>query len=133
MAYADFTYYSTTYLGTAIVEADFPQLATRASVYIDQMTFGRAATETSAAVIAQIKMAMCALAEELQKQDSTNGADGITSESQGQYSVSFGANSTRAKSSQSKLESVAKLWLTNTTLLFAGFHAGEYGGDVDTE
>lgn len=131
MAYADFTYYSTTYLGTAIVEANFPSLANRASVHIDQMTFGRAATETDATNISKIKMAMCALAEELQQQDTA--PDGITSESQGQYSVAFGANSSRAKSNQSKIESLAKLWLSNTSLLFAGFHAGEYGGESDSE
>jgi len=131
MAYADYIFYTNTYLGSAIAETSFPQLALRASAVIDQITFDRAADETIPDVVNKIKLAMCALAEELQKQDYANGADGIASESQGQYSVSFAANSSRMKSNQSKLESVAKLWLANTTLLFAGFYAGEYGGTSD--
>lgn len=123
--YADFAYYTTTYLGTAIAESAFPQLALRASAAIDQMTFGRAENETDTAVIDKISMAMCAVAEELQKQDASGGADGVASESQGNYSVSFFEHSSKAKSNQAKLMDVAKLWLANTYLLFAGFRAGE--------
>lgn len=132
MAYADYIFYTNTYLGTAIAETAFAQLALRASAVIDQITFDRAGDETLPDVVNKIKLAMCAIAEELQNQDNSNGADGIASESQGQYSVSFAANSSRMQSNQSKLERVAKLWLANTTLLFAGFYAGEYGGESDS-
>ncbi len=125
MAYADFTYYSATYLGTTIAEADFPRLALRASAVIDQITFGRAATDTDNTNA--IKNAMCAVAEEIQMQDAAGSVDGITSESQGRYSVSYGSNSSKTKSNQSKLEDAAKVWLANTFLLFPGFNAGEYG------
>jgi hypothetical protein len=134
MAYADYTYYSGTFLGTAIVSADFAALAFRASAVIDAITFARAepivtaATETT--VIAAIKNAMCAVAEELQRQDANN-ADGIQSESQGQYSVSFAVNSSRMKTNQTKLEDAARLWLANTGLMFAGFNTGEYGSTID--
>lgn len=43
MAYADYRYYITTYLGTAIQEADFPRLSLRASSFLDYYTQGRAA------------------------------------------------------------------------------------------
>ena len=125
MAYADFTYYSATYLGTTIAEADFPRLALRASAVIDQITFGRAATDTENTNA--IKNAMCAVAEEIQTQESAGSVDGITSESQGRYSVSYGSNSSKTKSNQSKLEDAAKVWLANTFLLFGGFNSGEYG------
>ena len=125
MAYADFTYYSATYLGTTIAEADFPRLALRASAVIDQITFGRAATDTTNTTA--IKNAMCAVAEEIQTQDAAGNVDGITSESQGRYSVSYGSNSSKTKSNQSKLEDAAKVWLANTFLLFGGFNSGEYG------
>ena len=131
MAYADFTYYEDTFLGTTIAEADFPRLALRASAVIDQITFGRAATDTENTNA--IKNAMCAVAEEIQTQEAASNVDGITSESQGQYSVSYGANSNRARSNQRKLEDAAKVWLANTALLFAGFNTGEYGGISDTE
>lgn len=133
MAYADFTYYANTYLGTAIAESEFARLAIRASNEIDTLTFGRAAVETDATNVDKIKMAMCAVAEELHKQDQSGGADGITSESQGQYSVSYAANSTRAQTNQQKVEAAARAWLANTGLMYAGFYTGEYGGLSDSQ
>lgn len=127
--YADYAFYTTQYFGTAIAESAFPQLALRASAVIDQITFGRAADDTDNETA--IKNAMCAIAEELKAQDATNGADGIQSESQGQYSVSYFEHSSRARSSQAKLQSAASVWLANTGLMFAGFNSGEYGGVVD--
>jgi len=129
MAYADYAYYTGTYLGTAIAESDFPQLALRASQVVDNLTFGRAATDTENTNA--IKNAMCAVAEELQKQDKSDGADGIASESQGNYSVSYVATSNRSKSSQTKLQDAAALWLQGTFLMFDGFNSGEYGSTID--
>ena len=129
MAYADFTYYSTSFLGTAIAEADFPRLALEASAVIDRVTFGRAATDTENTTA--IKNAMCAVAEELLNQRNAGGADGIASESQGQYSVSYLANSSRSKTNLEKLSEAARLWLDGTFLMFAGFSDGEYGHDSE--
>src|SRR5690349_13669745 len=124
-AYADFTYYSNTFLGTAIAETDFPRLALRASGVLDQLTFGRVAPIVTAATdtetIDKIKMATCEVAEELQREDSAGGADGLQSESQGQYSVSYGSNSSRSKTNKTKQNEAANLWLANTGLLFKGF------------
>ena len=128
-AYADYTYYSGTFLGTAITQSAFPVLALRASAVIDEITFGRAADEVTYAT--NVKNATCAVAEELQKQDALDGVDGIVSESQGRYSVSFGKNSQLSMSNQYKLEKAAKTWLANTFLMFAGFNADEYGTTVD--
>jgi hypothetical protein len=129
MSYADFTFYSTAYLGNLIAEADFPRLMVAASQFIDNVTFERAATDTTNTD--KIKRAACAVAEELYRQEQAGGADGVVSESQGQYSVSYGNNSSRAKSNQSKLENAARFWLGNTYLMFAGFNSGEYGGVYD--
>lgn len=126
-AYADYTYYTTTYGGTVIASADFTRLANLASRHIDRMTFGRAATDTDNETA--IKNAMCAVAEAIQTNERSGNADGIVSESQGQYSVSYGANSSRARSNQSKLEDAARLWLDDTFLMFPGFNAGEYGSE----
>ena len=127
MAYADYTYYTGTFLGTAIASADFAALALRASAVIDQMTFGRAATDTDNEDA--IANATCAVAEELQRQDASAGVDGVASESQGQYSVSYLANSNRSKSNIQKQYDAARVWLANTYLLFGGFNTGEYSGD----
>lgn len=127
MSYADYTYYSTSYLGTLIAESAFPQLALRASAVIDQITFNRAATDTENTTA--IKNAMCAVAEELQRQDRSAGVDGVASESQGQYSVTYLANSNRSRSNIQKLQDAANVWLANTYLMFAGFNSGEYGSE----
>jgi hypothetical protein len=128
--YADYAYYTGTYLGTVIAESDFPQLALRASQVIDNLTFGRAITDTDNTDA--IKMAMCAVAEELQTQRQNGDTDGIASESQGQYSVSFLATSRRSRSNESKLRAAASLYLQNTGLMFAGFNSGEYGSFRDS-
>jgi len=125
MSYADYTYYSTEFLGNVIAEADFPRLALRASAQIDRITFARSATDVDNTTA--IKNAMCAVAEEIQRQESNENADGITSESQGQYSVSYGANSSRSRTNQQKIEDAAKFWLETTGLMFAGFASNEYG------
>ncbi len=136
-AYATYSYYSATFLGTAIAEADFPRLVLRASAQIDRVTFGRAApiitANTDTDTIDAIKMATCEIAETLQTIESADGADVITSESQGQYSVSYGEGSSRLQTSQQKIQTAARLWLENTDLLFTGFAAGEYSGESDTE
>jgi hypothetical protein len=130
-AYADFTYYSTTYLGTAIASTAFNALAVRASALIDLITFDRAAAEVDAGTLDKIKMATCAVAEELQRQDSAGGVDGLDSERQGQYSVKYRKGSVMAQSNQSRVESAAKVYLSSTFLLFPGFNAGEYGGGYE--
>jgi hypothetical protein len=137
MSYADFTYYEDEFLGTAIAEADFPRLALRASAQIDRLTFSRAAAIITAdddeTQVAAIKNATCEIAEELQRQESNASVDGITSESQGQYSVSYGSNSNRSRTNQQKVEDAAKLWLETTGLMFAGFNDGEYGAQLTND
>lgn len=131
MAYADYTHYSTVYLGNAIAEADFPRLALRASAQIDRLTYNRAATDTDNTTA--IKNAMCAVAEEIQRQESSDNVDGVTSESQGRYSVAYSANSNKSRTNQQKIEDAAKLWLNSTALMFPGFSYGEYGNESDND
>lgn len=127
MAYADYTYYTDTYLGTAIAAADFPRLAQDASAEIDRMTFGRAApiveANADADMIEAIQMATCAVAEALQ-QNAQGGADSVTSERVGSYAVTYA----RPTSHQRTLLDAAARWLANTGLLYRGFADGEYAG-----
>jgi hypothetical protein len=124
-AYADYTYYSGTYLGTAIASANFPRLALRASEVIDEITFGRAATDTDNETA--IKNATCAVAEEIQRVEAGGNTDGIASESIGSNSVTYTANAYAQLSRLAKLSSAAKTYLGNTGLMFKGFADGEYG------
>lgn len=124
-AYADYTFYSTTYLGTAIASAEFARLALRASQVIDQVTFNRAAAvvtaDEDADTIELIQMATCAVAEELHTQEANGNLDGISSERVGSYAVTFGAGSRAMLSNEEKQEKAARLYLANTGLMFRGF------------
>jgi hypothetical protein len=132
-AYATYSYYSATYLGTAITEANFARLALRASAWIDRLTFQRAATETVVATVDLIKMATCAVAEEIQTVEADGSADGIQSEAIGQNSVTYATSSTKQLTAGEKYLQAAALYLGSTGLMFPGFASGEYSGDPDAD
>lgn len=65
MAYADYEFYTTSYFGSVVPEADFPRLAERASDFVDTMTFDRLVDGLPSNERSQkrIKKAVCSLAE----------------------------------------------------------------------
>lgn len=86
MAYADYEFYTTSYFGSVVPEADFPRLAERASNFIDTMTFDRLADGLPENERSQkrIKKAVCSLAEtmyqiELAEKNAANAAASGTS------------------------------------------------------
>lgn len=119
MAYADYTFYSTTYLGTAIAQADFPRLAARASVLIDLLTFGRAAAVVTAgtdtATIAKIRSATCAVAEVVQKMDESGGV--VQSERVGNVQVTY----SESRSERGQVREAAKPYLWDSGLMYPSF------------
>lgn len=117
--YADYEFYTDTYLGTAISSANFGKLALRASAVIDRITFNRIIAETDA-----IKMATCAVAEEIQNNEK-NGNSGIQSESIGSNSVTYVKGAKATLTDDQKLEQAARLYLDSTGLMFKGFLSGE--------
>jgi hypothetical protein len=114
-AYATYSDYTSTYLGAAIASADFARLALRASEFLDQATFDRAASETDTAIVAKLKMATCAVAEEIQKLEASGGA--IVSETIGRHSVTYQAPGTEDE----RLTKAAKRYLGSTGLMYRGF------------
>lgn len=121
MAYADFTFYSESYAGTAISQSDWARLSMHASIIIDQVTFDRVAAVIEAdedtATIEKIKMATCAVAEEYKRLDKLNGGGEVQSERVGNYSVTYAQSQ---KSDHAKLADVAKLHLGGTGLMYRG-------------
>jgi len=107
----------------------------RASAAIDQLTFNRAlpivtaATETD--TIDAIKMATCAVAEELQTQSGESGSGVIQSETVGRHSVTYVQGSVR--SLEQRQSNAAKLYLGSTGLMFRGFADDEYGSVLDED
>ena len=86
MAYADYEFYTTSYFGSVVPEADFPRLAERASDFIDTMTFDRLVDGLPKNERSQkrIKKAVCSLAElmyqiELAEKNAANAAASGTS------------------------------------------------------
>ena len=65
MAYVDYDFYTTSYFGNVVSEADFPRLAERASNFIDTMTFDRLVDGLPSNERSQkrIKKAACSLTE----------------------------------------------------------------------
>lgn len=122
--YVDFTFYTTTFLGTAITAEDFPKLALRASAQIDLLTSNRVADiitlDEDDETIEKIQMATCDVAEALQTLDADPG---VSQESVGAHSVTYVAG----VSSERTLLNAASTYLASTGLLFKGFYDGEYG------
>lgn len=86
MAYADYEFYTTSYFGSVVPEADFPRLAERASDFVDTMTFDRLVDglPTNERSQKRIKKVVCSLAElmyqiELAEKNATNAAVSGTS------------------------------------------------------
>ena len=140
--YADYTFYTDTYLGTVIGEADFPRLSSRASEFLDYYTHGRAATVTDADTLTLLGKATCSIAEAMQAYEqeralaakavgSALAATGgeVKSETVGSWSQSYataadyikGGNAAEAvKQARLAYASIAREYLANTGLLYRG-------------
>lgn len=132
MVYADFEFYSDSFLGLAISEADFPRLALRASQFLDYYTQGKAEANSD---LDAVKMACCALAEQYQiiekaakiAADTMTGENAVKSESVGSYSVSYQTASEASEKAveasekaQANLARVARQYLAWSNLLYRG-------------
>ena len=136
MAYADYEYYATTYLGTAIKEDDFPRLSLRASSFLDYYTQGRSAQNSD---LDALKMACCAVAEQYQSIDTAQAlaqkslsasleSDGeLQSQTVWSWSKTYrsgGDSAQQALSSvqtaQAALGALAQQYLAGTGLLYRG-------------
>ena len=137
MAYVDYGYYTTTYLGTAIMASDFPRLSLRASSFLDYYTQGRAAQNND---LDAVKMACCAVAEQYQAIDTaqalaqkslsaalsqdggelksqTVGSWSKTYQSGGESAAQAAASATSVKAG---LAAAANMYLAGTGLLYRG-------------
>lgn len=106
MIYADYDYYTGTYGGKAVTQEDFSRLAAKASVYLDKLTFGRAAENADDE---RLKMCCCELCDSLLL---TDGSGGMVkqSESVGSWSYTFASNS-EGTSEATIARAVCRAWL----------------------
>lgn len=132
MAYADYSYYVSSFLGSSIKEEEFSCLALRASQFLDYYTMNKS---KSVPELENLKMACCAVAERYQviesaqkiAAESLNETEDLKSESVGSYSVSYqtaGEKATTAASAAEKaraeLVGIARQYLAGTGLLYRG-------------
>lgn len=128
MAYADYEFYTATYLGAAVPEAAFPRMAARASEYLDDFTSGRAAMVTGAALEA-VRRCCCAMAETLyaEQQAAVSAADGgppegavLKAETNGTWRQEYELTAAALKTAEQKLYDGAKRYLAAWGLLYRG-------------
>ena len=120
MAYADYTFYSTVFLGNKVTATDFPRVALRASEYIDVQTFNRL-IEDPTLVDDNVRKACCALAEIIDQYEKSaaGGAQVVKSEHVGDYSVEYASN--QVQSYDKKRYSLMARYLAHTGLLYRGW------------
>ena len=135
MVYADYTYYSGTYMGT-VSEGDFPRLAVRASSFLDYYTQNRAKDNAD---LDAVKMCCCALVDQYAVIEAAQALAGKTlgtaaeggaelkSETVGGYSrtLSSGGESAAAAlgaadGAKSILAAACREYLAHTGLLYRG-------------
>ena len=124
MAYADYDFYTLSYFGSLVPEADFPRLAEKASNFVDLMTSDRLVDglPTNERSQKRIKKTVCSLTElmyqiELAEKNATNAAVSGTSTAIGSggsttgvvTSVSSGSESISYATPQ-QIGSSAKEW-----------------------
>lgn len=122
-AYSDYSFYTGTYLGSAIASADYARLSLRASEIIDRITFQRAPDDTENPVA--IKMAEAAIADIFYDIEQSGGISGVVSERIGSHQVTYGADA--QKTADERYTEAAAIYLENTGLLYQGFADNEYG------
>ena len=104
--FADYAYYTGAYGGSALTAASFPLYANRATAYL-----GSIISSVPDPIPDDLKMAMCGVADEMQKVDAEHG--GIQSENTDGYSVTYIAPLTAKR----RFYDVAAEFLANTDLM----------------
>lgn len=118
--YADYNFYVTEYMGSAIPDTAYAEVERAASAYIDYITHNRIVLADLPDVVQRkVKMAVCAVAETCYKQIADETPT-VSSESVGNHSKSYAvAHKSFAERQHEKLVN-AKIYLHGTGLLYGG-------------
>lgn len=115
MAYATYVFYRDVYLGDSIPEDLFSYFAEKASAYIDEKSFFRAAKY--AGEHALLQKACCAVAEAMKLNEEGGG---VVSESVGSVSRNYAAGISNTPTEAERLEDALCRYLVHTGLLYLG-------------
>ena len=128
MAYVDFTYYSTSFGGTTIPEANFIKLERKARVFIDDITFDRLKNDATL-IDDTVKECLCEIMEcnyKLDQEEAETGGKLISSETIDQHSVTYAVSDIeknevdKTRINFTKFYTIARQYLSNTGLLYRG-------------
>ena len=126
--YVDYTYYSNSFGGTTIPEADFIKLERKARVFIDDITFDRLKNDTTL-IDDTVKECLCEIMEcnyKLDQEEAETGGKLISSETIDQHSVTYAVSDTeknevdKSRINFTKFYNIARQYLSNTGLLYRG-------------
>lgn len=117
MAYADYGFYTDFYKGT-LTEDEFHQMESRADAYLDYLT-GNRLKQNPEAITKEVKMAVCAVLEELNRQEYIGKEGRISSFTNDGYTehLSYGNDN---RSNPRRLKETAMMYLSGTGLLYRG-------------
>lgn len=121
VSYTTLTYYKDTYLmgrSAKITDALFPYYALKATKILKQYTFNN--VDETVAFTDSLQMCCCEVAEYIHGTDSTSNVVGVSSESVGDYSVSYEDTSTTDSANKKAVGDIVALWLADTGLLYRG-------------
>ena len=119
--YADYGFYKSEYLGSAIPEIAFAGVERSASAYIDYLTHNRIVmAELPEAVQNKVKMAVCAVAETCYKQMTDEDSSTVSSETVGNHSKSYAVVKRGFDERQREKLIHAKTYLHGTGLMYGG-------------
>lgn len=115
--YADYSFYHNTYKGSLISESAFNLYAIKATKIIQDYTFGNVPD----VIPEEVKYCCCEIADALSEYQNSNAVksieSGVSSESVGGWSVSYGSdNSAVATAFKRKISDIINVWLSDTGL-----------------
>lgn len=115
--YTEYEFYTEQY-GGSLPEQEFQRMEVRAGYYLDTLTGNRLRGHPERVTDA-VKMAVCALVEELHQQEDVRKRGRVASFQNDGYSetLSYGRDS---RSDTRRLRDIAHLYLTGTGLLYRG-------------
>ncbi len=115
--YSDFNFYTDVYGGKDIKsEANFKRLAGKACAFIDYQTFGRMkGAELTTDVLHSVRLCECALSDSIA---SLERSDGILSENNDGYSVTYGKGTDSVNSKHNR--GIVTFYLWDTGYLYRG-------------
>lgn len=127
--YADYTYYQQSYHGKMIPSEEWTKMAAQADAFVDAITFDR--LHRGWAVTDLIKMACCAVAEEIfsqqQEKSAKISAAGIRSENTDGYSVGYADYSIIQQANQNRRLEAAEVYLpASDPIRYAGLYGRHY-------